>query len=100
MAGRGISATVIGLNTAIGSSATLLMAPLIPRVAKAIGLRMLLFVTLATGGVTMALFPAFTALPAWFLLRFFFGASIGTLFVLSEFWITAASPNAKRGMIM
>lgn len=100
MAGRGISATVIGLNTAFGSSATLMMAPLIPRVAKAIGLRALLFLTLASGGTMMALFPAFDSLAAWFALRFVFGASVGTLFVLSEYWITAAAPPARRGMIM
>jgi MFS family permease len=36
----------------------------------------------------------------WFPLRFFFHGAITTLFILSEFWINAASPPSKRGLVL
>jgi MFS family permease len=36
----------------------------------------------------------------WFPLRFVFSAALGVLFVLSEYWINAAAPPARRGLVM
>uniref|UniRef100_UPI0013D393F4 MFS transporter n=1 Tax=Klebsiella pneumoniae TaxID=573 RepID=UPI0013D393F4 len=37
---------------------------------------------------------------AWFPLRFVFGASLAVLFVLSEYWINAVAPEARRGLVL
>ncbi len=53
--------------------------------------------------VSAGLHFAFWALPylwVWAAFRFMLGASIGTLFVLSEYWISAAADPQRRGFIM
>jgi MFS family permease len=100
MAGKGYSATLIGLNTAVASLATLFLAPAIPRVASLIGVGAVLMAALVVGAASLIGFAVFDGIVAWFLLRFTFGAAIGTLFVLSEFWINAAAPATRRGTIM
>lgn len=100
MAAQGHSATIIGLNTAVASIATVFLAPTVPRIAAKIGLGTLLLIALAAGFVSLIGFPLLESLPAWFALRFVFGASIGVLFVLSEYWINAAAPPDRRGAVM
>jgi MFS family permease len=100
LSARGISATVIGLNTACASLATLMIGAFVPQAAKAIGLRRFVILALFAGGMSLSLFPTFDGLTAWFVLRFVFGAAIGTLFVLSEYWINASAPPRRRGVIM
>jgi MFS family permease len=100
LASRGVSATMIGFNTAMASLATLVIGPLVPALARALGVRLVVLGALSIGGGALALFAVFDGLLAWFILRFVYGAAVGTLFVLSEFWINAASPPRRRGMIM
>jgi MFS family permease len=100
LADRGISATVIGLNTSIASLATLLIGSFVTPLAVRLGLRRALILALSVGGLTLAAFSVLDSLAAWFALRFLFGAAAGTLFVLSEFWINAAAPVNRRGVIM
>lgn len=100
MAAKGYSATLIGLNTAVASVATLFLAPAIPRLAAMMGVGVVLLVALVVGATSLIGFALTDSLIAWFVLRFTFGAAIGTLFVLSEFWINAAAPPTRRGMIM
>jgi MFS family permease len=45
-------------------------------------------------------FPLLTGLASWTLLRFLMGAALGVIFTLSEFWINAAAPPERRGMVM
>ncbi len=95
----GISGVMSGLNTAAAGVGTLAMVPFVPRLARVFGLERIIFIAL---GVAAATGLAFHLLPfwAWYPLRFLFGASIGTLFVVSEYWITTSAPPAKRGMVM
>jgi MFS family permease len=94
-----VSSTLSGLNTAVAGAGTLCIAPFVPTLAARIGLRPILY-----GGIIGAAFTAFAFHFApfwlWFPLRFVFGACIGTLFVLSEYWINAAAPPEKRGTVM
>jgi MFS family permease len=100
LAGRGISATVIGLNTACASLATVLIGSFVTPIARSLGLRRFVILALAIGGGALSLFPTFDSLFAWFVLRFIYGSAIGTLFVLSEYWINAAAPPQRRGVVM
>jgi MFS family permease len=95
----GISALVSGLSTALGGLGTLAIAPSIPRLSARFGVVRVAQTAIA---VSVLLAMGFYYLPfaAWLPLRFVFGATIGTLFVVSEFWITAAAPPERRGMIM
>ena len=89
-----------GLNTAILGVGKIAIVLFIPRLAHKFGVRPILFV--ATAGLLLSIL-AFKALPqieAWFVLRFIFGAALGAMFTLSEFWINASAPPSKRGVIM
>jgi MFS family permease len=95
----GTSATLSGLNTATAGLGTLCVAPFVPRLAIRFGIQRIIFVSIITCFVVTI---GFWLLPfwAWFPLRFIFGAAIGTLFVLSEYWINTAAPPDKRGIVM
>jgi MFS family permease len=96
---RGISATMSGLNTATAGLGTLVAVPFVPRLAARFGVRPLLALCLTVSAGAGLLFPLLP-FEAWFPLRFLFGALLGVLFTLSEFWITAAAPPARRGLVM
>lgn len=97
---KGASRTVIGLNTAMGGVATILCAPFISGWARTFGVRAVLGVAIATGVVSLLAFLVVEPLWAWFPLRFVFGAALAVLFVLSEYWINAAAPEARRGLVL
>jgi MFS family permease len=95
----GVSSTMSGLNTAFAGIGTLCVVPFVPRLAARFGLQPII-----RGAILLSamLSIAFYLTPfwAWFPLRFLFGALIGTLFVLSEYWINAAAPPDRRGTVM
>ncbi len=95
----GVTSTLNGLNTATAGIANLLIVPFVPRLAARFGVRLLLLGAILIGIVSTLLFPVAPFL-AWFPLRFALGASLGTLFVLSEYWINATAPADRRGMVM
>lgn len=99
MENQGVSSTISGLNTAFAGLGTLLVVPFVPRLAARFGLQPIIRGAILASAL---LSLAFYLLPfwAWFPLRFLFGALIGTLFVLSEYWINAAAPPDRRGVIM
>ncbi len=94
-----VSATLSGLNTAMAGIGTLAIAPFIPRLAARFGIRSILLIAIMVAALTAISFP-FTSFSLWFPIRFVFGAALGTLFVLSEYWINAAAPEDRRGMVM
>lgn len=94
----GFSARAIGLNTAAGGVATLASGPFIPLAARRLGVARLLFVSLMIGAAALALFTVTNDYVAWLALRFVEGMAVTVMFVLSEFWITTATPEGKRGL--
>jgi MFS family permease len=100
LAERGISRTMIGLNTAMGGVATILAAPFIPRLAAIVGVRALLAGALVLGAAVFIAFYVVWPFWLWFPLRFLYGVALAVLFVLSEFWINAAAPERSRGLVM
>lgn len=96
----GASSTLIGLNTAVAGLASIATIPFVPRVAARVGvLRLLLLTILSAAGLLLA-FHLFDDLVAWFPIRFLFSVALGALFVLSEFWISDAAPEERRGLVM
>jgi MFS family permease len=95
----GVSGTVSGLNTAAAGVGTLVVVPFVPRLAARVGLTRVIVTALAVAAFCVL---GFFLLPfwTWFPLRFLFGAAIGTLFVVSEYWITSSAPPERRGIVM
>lgn len=96
----GVSSFWSGLNVAVAGIATIITAPLVPAAAARFGLRLLVLVATLVCIVAILAFALQPAFPLWFPLRFALGAALGTLFVLSEYLITASAPPDRRGMIM
>ncbi|RDJ27605.1 MFS transporter [Bosea caraganae] len=96
----GVSGTVIGLNTAIAGLASILIIPFVPRIAARVGIGRLLALSILLTGLSFLGFRLFFDLLAWFPIRFLFSAALGTLFVLSEYWIAASAPPERRGLVM
>jgi MFS family permease len=97
---KGASRTVIGLNAAMGGVATLVCAPFISGWARTFGVRAVIVAAVAVGIVSFLGFLVVEPLWAWFPLRFVFGAALTVLFVLSEYWINAAAPEERRGLVL
>jgi MFS family permease len=96
---RGISDTWIGINTAVGGVAALIISPMTGGLARRLGTTRLIYLSILACCVSLVLLePAPFWL--WFVLRFVLTAAITVLFVISEFWINATAPDHKRGLIM
>lgn len=96
----GVSGTLIGLNTAIAGIASIFAIPFVPRLAARIGVLPLLWICVVIAATTLLAFKALYSFAWWFPLRFVFSAALGPLFVLSEYWINAAAPPRRRGLVM
>jgi MFS family permease len=96
----GVSSTGIGFNTAIAGVSSILAIPFVPRLAARVGIGRLLAAAIAVTIGMLLLFKATYDFWLWFPIRFAFSAALGTLFVLSEYWITALAPPARRGLVM
>ena len=100
MESRGISPRMIGFNTAMAPIGILLAGLFIPRLSHRFGAkRVALFMAFATGAIFL-LYPTFTALPAWFVLRLMQGMTVATLFALSEAWVLSNATGKWRGLIV
>jgi MFS family permease len=100
MESRGVSPTMIGTNTAVAGIASLAAAPLVPSLARRFGVRNCMVLSILAAAASGYAFYLFSSLAVWFLLRFVFHFAVTALFILSEFWISAAAPPRKRGMIL
>lgn len=97
---RGASSTLIGLNTAMAGISSICVVPFVPRIAARMGVVPLLVLSLVVSAASLVAFPLLPGIAAWFPLRFVFSAGLGALFVLSEYWINAAAPPARRGLVL
>lgn len=96
----GLSSTISGLNAMVAGLGNVVIIPFVPKMAKRFGVRRVLATSLGIACLTIPLFWLWQNIALWFLLRFVFGAMVGVLFVLSEFWINASAPPEKRGLVM
>lgn len=97
---RGIPSTLIGLNSAMAGIASMIAAPFTTRLAHKFGT--------STTMVTAIVFAAASSLGfyyvqnfwLWFPLRIVFHGAITMMFILSEFWVNAAAPPHRRGLVL
>ncbi|MBS9476613.1 MFS transporter [Ancylobacter radicis] len=97
---RGISSTWIGINTAVGGLATLAVAPFLTNLVRRVGAGPLLMAAILTAALSLIGFKLTSSFLLWFPLRFMFGAALSVLFIISEFWINAAAPPDRRGLVI
>lgn len=97
---RGVSGTLIGINTAVAGIATVATAPFIPLLVRRLGVRTLLVLAIALSAASLLAFKATASFLLWFPLRFALGAALCVLFAVSEFWINAVAPQHRRGLVM
>ncbi|MDQ0317115.1 MFS transporter [Amorphus orientalis] len=95
---RGVSTTMIGVNSAVGGIASLTVPLLIPALVSFAGASRVALVAFALMAVLFPLFYLLTEFWAWFPLRFVFYACATAAFAVCEFWINALAPEGKRGL--
>lgn len=97
---QGWASGMIGLSGAMVALSALTLAPLMPRLIRAIGLSAFL----ALGSVmASAMIMSFTLVEnywAWLALRYVHGAAATMLFVGSEIWIVADAETGSRGRVV
>lgn len=98
--GRGVSADVIGLNTAMMPLGILIFSPFIPVLSQRIGAKNLAIIASIATAILIICYKLFDSLNAWFVIRILQGMSIATLFVISEAWIVGSSSKQHRGKIV
>ncbi|WP_082417029.1 MFS transporter [Blastochloris viridis] len=97
---RGISSTWIGINTATAGIANILVAPMVPRLLRQLGVVTLLLAAGVVGAASLLAFKLADPFWLWFPLRFLAGGALCVVFVVSEFWINAVAPERRRGLVM
>ncbi len=96
----GFPAGTNGLHVAVTGLAALVGAPLTPYLGRLFGLRPLLIVSIALGVGSLLAFAFIPDYRVWLGLRALFGLSLTVIFVVSEYWISAAAPRGQRGMVL
>jgi MFS family permease len=97
---RGIPSTLIGLNTAMAGVAAMAAAPITTKLAHKYGVAPTMIWAVVISAISALSFYYAQDFWMWFPLRFAFHGATTTLFILSEFWINAASPPSKRGFVL
>ncbi|MBP2547217.1 MFS family permease [Neorhizobium galegae] len=97
---RGISSTLIGLNSAMAGVAAMIAAPITTRLAHEFGVARTMLWAVVLSAISALGFYYASAFWMWFPLRLVFHGATTTLFILSEFWINAAAPPRRRGLVL
>lgn len=97
---RGISSTMIGINSAMAGIAAMAAAPFTTRMAHAWGTSTTMLLAILLAAISGLGFYYIENFWLWFPLRLVFHGAITTLFILSEFWINAAAPPRRRGLVL
>lgn len=97
---QGVSPGMIGLSAAMTPVGFILSAPLVPALARRFGAARTALTCAALSALTLLLIGWTYNVHAWFPLRFMIGVVTNPLYVLSETWVIALAPPARRGRIM
>ena len=97
---QGVSPGMIGLSSAMTPIGFMLSSPLIPALARRFGAGPTALSCAALSALTLLAIALIQDINAWFVLRFLLGVVTNPLYVLSEVWVIALAPAARRGRIM
>ncbi len=97
---RGVSATMIGANTAVAGLASIAAAPLATPLAARFGVVWTMLGMIMLGAFAFLGFHFATSFWMWFPLRVALHIALTVLFILSEFWISTSAPARRRGFVL
>ena len=97
---QGVPPAMIGLSAAMTPIGFMVSSPLIPVLARRFGPGRTALTCAVLSALALALVGWSYNVYAWFPLRFMIGVVTNPLYVLSEVWMIALAPPAKRGRIM
>ena len=97
---RGIASTMIGLNSAMAGLAAMAAAPISTKLAHSWGVAPTMLWAVLLASISSLGFYYAEQFWMWFPLRIVFHGATTTLFILSEFWINAAAPPSRRGLVL
>ena len=97
---RGWDTSWNGALAAMPALAGILIGPFVPRVVAAFGLLRTFLVSSGVAIAAACLFPVFSELVPWFLVRFAMGVGMGCQWVVSETWLNRLAIGPRRGMIL
>lgn len=99
MENKGISPTLIGLNSTVAGLASMVAASFTTRIAHRFGVAQVMIWAVFFAAIAAVGFHYLPDFWMWFPLRIVFQSAITILFILSEFWINATAPPSKRGFV-
>jgi len=97
---QGVSPVLIGLSAAMTPIGFIVSSPLIPGIARRFGAERTALTCAALSALTLAAIGWTQDVWWWFPLRFLIGVVTNPLYVLSEIWMIALTPPARRGRVM
>jgi MFS family permease len=97
---QGVSPATIGLSAAMTPIGFIVSAPMVPWLARRFGSARTALICAALSALTLFLVGWTYNVYAWFPLRFMIGVVTNPLYVLSETWVIALAPPARRGRLM
>lgn len=97
---RGISSTMIGVNSAMAGVAAMMAASVTSKIAHDFGVARTMLLAVLISALSALGFYFAEAFWMWFPLRIVFHGATTTLFILSEYWINMTAPPKKRGMVL
>ena len=97
---RGVPSTMIGINASMSTLGIVVFSPFIPAISKRVGARRVALIAALLTALSMPALKYFSTLEAWFVLRFFQGASMAVLWALSEAWIVRFAADHSRGRVV
>lgn len=95
-----VSGLWIGLSTATAGLAAIIAGPFITPLAVRFGVVPMLLAFLLVSAVSLIGLYLVNSFAATFPLRLIFHAAITGIIILSEFWINAVAPPARRGLFL
>lgn len=97
---QGVSPAMIGLSAAMTPIGFIVSSPLIPWLANRFGAGRVALTCSVLSAIVLALIGWTQDVYLWFPLRFLVGVVTNPLYVLSEIWVIALAPPARRGRVM
>jgi MFS family permease len=97
---QGVSPAMIGLSAAMTPIGFIVSSPMVPMLAGRFGAGRTALTCAALSALTLFLVGWTYNVYPWFLLRFLLGVVTNPLYILSETWVIALAPPARRGRIM
>jgi MFS family permease len=100
LAERGVSERTIGLLVATIALSSLAIAPFAARIAASFGIARVIAACTVLAALVMPSVWLVDGVALLFPLAFCYGAAMTLCFTLAEYWINAATPKYRRGLVM